>query len=111
MVKRRQRIEEDGGKFTPEQDVESETEVENGKDEIDQEIEKPEKERQEKEKIFSNPVEAYEVKTYEVNARNKLDAEKALRMLLQSQDKIRKITPKRGTIYEGEVLVFAMRDW
>jgi len=59
---------------------------------------------------FSNYVEVYKVEVYEVQARNKVDAEKALKKLLQSQDKIDKITPKRGTIYEGRVLKFELRD-
>ena len=59
---------------------------------------------------FSNKVEAYEVKTFHVNAKNRVDVEKALKTFLQSQDEVVKITPKKGTIYEVLVHTFKMRD-
>jgi len=59
---------------------------------------------------FSNPVEIYEKKIYEVKAKNRLDVERALKVLLQSQDIIVDVRPKRGTIYEADVLIFKMRD-
>jgi len=59
---------------------------------------------------FNNAVEVHEIKTYEVQARNKADVEKAMKVLLPSQDSIRSIIPKRGLIYEVIVKEFVMRD-
>jgi len=61
-------------------------------------------------KQFSNPIEVYEIKIFEVIARNKLDVVAAMKTLLQSQDKVDKITPKRGLVYEVLVRIFRMRD-
>ena len=59
---------------------------------------------------LSNRVEIHEIKTFNVNAKNRIDVEKALKTLLQSQDKIINVIPRRGTIYEVTVQIFRMRD-
>jgi len=59
---------------------------------------------------FTNMVEAFRIQKFEVNAKNKSDVEKALKLILENKDEVVSITPKRGTIYEVEVRIFILKD-
>lgn len=59
---------------------------------------------------FTSRVEVYELKTYVVHAKNKQDVERAMKVLLSTQEEIKSIIPKRGLKYEVVVEEFVMRD-
>lgn len=59
--------------------------------------------------VFTNPVEIFEEKTLRIRAKNKTDAEKALKLFLQSQDEVINIhSASRG--YDAKVLIFKLRE-
>jgi hypothetical protein len=55
-------------------------------------------------------VEIYEVKHFDIYAKNKADARQALQSILQSQDKIHSLVSV-GRGYEATVHVFCARDY
>lgn len=59
---------------------------------------------------FTNMVSMYKVETFEVDARNRQDVERALQLELQRKDEVVSITPKKGTIYECVIRRFVLVD-
>lgn len=106
IEKSREELDEDLDKLDEEEDFEVHEvggEWEEGAlDEIEEVVKEPPQ--------FTNPVEVWEKKVYWVKAKNRMDVDAALKMLLASQDTIESITPLKGITYEVEVLVFRLRD-
>ena len=59
---------------------------------------------------FRNAVEVYEIKTFEIKAKNKPDAEKAVLKAITSQDEIVEVRSERNG-YKATVKKFVLRDW
>ena len=62
------------------------------------------------EQDFSNMVTMWKIETYEISAKNKVDAEMAIRVNMGRKDELISLIPKRGTIYEAKVRIFILRD-
>ena len=62
------------------------------------------------EQDFSNMVTMWKIETYEISAKNKVDAEMAIRVNMGRKDELISLIPKRGTIYEAKVRIFNLRD-
>ena len=62
------------------------------------------------EQKLKDHVEVFEIKTFEIKAKNKPDAEVAIKKAISSQDELIELKSERN-FYKATVKIFVLRDW